>query len=194
MADHPDLILAAGPVLTMDPAAPGAEALALHGASTQTVDLAGQCVLPASSRHTAAPPSWPWRSRRPRWMCARSPSRTGRACCAVPAPRRLPPLDSSLLDELSPDAPLGVFTNSGHGAFANSAALHAAGITRDTPDPAGALRPRRRWRAHRCGTRARGYLFVVDRKKDLIIRGRYNMYPREVEEVLHEHSDPRTFV
>jgi long-chain acyl-CoA synthetase len=30
-----------------------------------------------------------------------------------------------------------------------------------------------------------GYLFIVDRKKDLIIRGGYNVYPREVEEVLY---------
>jgi long-chain acyl-CoA synthetase len=28
---------------------------------------------------------------------------------------------------------------------------------------------------------------IVDRKKDLIIRGGYNVYPREVEEVLHRH-------
>jgi long-chain acyl-CoA synthetase len=33
-----------------------------------------------------------------------------------------------------------------------------------------------------------GYLFIVDRKKQLIIRGGYNVYPREVEEVLHEHA------
>jgi long-chain acyl-CoA synthetase len=32
-----------------------------------------------------------------------------------------------------------------------------------------------------------GYYYVVDRKKDLIIRGGYNVYPREVEEALHEH-------
>ncbi|GII30428.1 long-chain-fatty-acid--CoA ligase [Planotetraspora mira] len=32
-----------------------------------------------------------------------------------------------------------------------------------------------------------GYLFVVDRKKDLIIRGGYNVYPREVEEILYTH-------
>jgi long-chain acyl-CoA synthetase len=32
-----------------------------------------------------------------------------------------------------------------------------------------------------------GYLFIVDRKKDLIIRGGYNVYPREIEEVLYEH-------
>jgi long-chain acyl-CoA synthetase len=33
-----------------------------------------------------------------------------------------------------------------------------------------------------------GYYFIVDRKKDLIIRGGYNVYPREVEEVLYEHD------
>ena len=32
-----------------------------------------------------------------------------------------------------------------------------------------------------------GFFFVVDRKKDLVIRGGYNVYPREVEEVLYEH-------
>ncbi len=32
-----------------------------------------------------------------------------------------------------------------------------------------------------------GFLFIVDRKKDLIIRGGYNVYPREIEEVLFEH-------
>jgi len=32
-----------------------------------------------------------------------------------------------------------------------------------------------------------GFFFIVDRKKDLIIRGGYNVYPREIEEVLYEH-------
>jgi len=32
-----------------------------------------------------------------------------------------------------------------------------------------------------------GFLFVVERKKDLIIRGGFNVYPREVEEVLYAH-------
>jgi long-chain acyl-CoA synthetase len=32
-----------------------------------------------------------------------------------------------------------------------------------------------------------GYYWIVDRKKDLIIRGGYNVYPREIEEALHEH-------
>ncbi len=34
---------------------------------------------------------------------------------------------------------------------------------------------------------ADGYYTIVDRKKDLIIRGGYNVYPREVEEALYEH-------
>jgi long-chain acyl-CoA synthetase len=32
-----------------------------------------------------------------------------------------------------------------------------------------------------------GYFFIVDRKKDMIIRGGYNVYPREIEELLFEH-------
>ena len=34
---------------------------------------------------------------------------------------------------------------------------------------------------------ADGYYFIVDRKKEMIIRGGYNVYPREIEEVLYEH-------
>lgn len=34
-----------------------------------------------------------------------------------------------------------------------------------------------------------GYFYVSDRLKDLIIRGGYNVYPREVEEVLYAHAD-----
>jgi long-chain acyl-CoA synthetase len=34
-----------------------------------------------------------------------------------------------------------------------------------------------------------GYIFIVDRKKDLILVGGYNVYPREVEEVLYQHPD-----
>ena len=35
---------------------------------------------------------------------------------------------------------------------------------------------------------ADGYIYIVDRKKDLIIRGGYNVYPREIEEVLYTHD------
>src|SRR5215472_3224325 len=34
-----------------------------------------------------------------------------------------------------------------------------------------------------------GYLYVVDRKKDMIIRGGFNVYPRELEEVLLTHPE-----
>lgn len=33
---------------------------------------------------------------------------------------------------------------------------------------------------------AEGYIYIVDRKKDLIIRGGYNVYPREIEEVMYQ--------
>jgi len=36
-----------------------------------------------------------------------------------------------------------------------------------------------------------GYFYIVDRKKDLIIRGGFNVYPREVEEVLYSHPAVR---
>jgi long-chain acyl-CoA synthetase len=34
-----------------------------------------------------------------------------------------------------------------------------------------------------------GYFYIVDRKKDMIIVGGYNVYPREVEEVLYSHEN-----
>ncbi|MCM3161950.1 fatty acid--CoA ligase family protein [Metabacillus litoralis] len=34
-----------------------------------------------------------------------------------------------------------------------------------------------------------GYFYIVDRKKDMIIVGGYNVYPREVEEVLYNHEE-----
>ncbi len=34
-----------------------------------------------------------------------------------------------------------------------------------------------------------GYVFIVDRKKELVIRGGYNVYPREVEETLYAHPE-----
>ena len=38
---------------------------------------------------------------------------------------------------------------------------------------------------------ADGCYFIVDRKKELIIRGGYNVYPREIEEILYEHPAVR---
>ena len=36
-----------------------------------------------------------------------------------------------------------------------------------------------------------GDFYIVDRKKDIVIRGGYNVYPREIEEVLYEHPESR---
>jgi long-chain acyl-CoA synthetase len=36
-----------------------------------------------------------------------------------------------------------------------------------------------------------GYFYIVDRKKDLVIRGGFNVYPREIEEVIYEHPAVR---
>lgn len=33
-----------------------------------------------------------------------------------------------------------------------------------------------------------GYIYIVDRKKDLIIRGGFNVYPRDIEEILNAHE------
>ena len=33
-----------------------------------------------------------------------------------------------------------------------------------------------------------GYIFIVDRVKDMVVRGGYNVYPREVEEAIYEHE------
>jgi long-chain acyl-CoA synthetase len=33
------------------------------------------------------------------------------------------------------------------------------------------------------------YIYIVDRKKEMIIRGGYNVYPREIEEILYAHPD-----
>jgi fatty-acyl-CoA synthase len=35
----------------------------------------------------------------------------------------------------------------------------------------------------------RGYMFILDRKKDMIVSGGFNIFPREVEDVLSEHAD-----
>jgi len=36
-----------------------------------------------------------------------------------------------------------------------------------------------------------GFFFIVDRKKDMVLSGGYNVYPRDIEEALFEHPDIR---
>ncbi|MBW2258910.1 MAG: long-chain fatty acid--CoA ligase [Deltaproteobacteria bacterium] len=38
-----------------------------------------------------------------------------------------------------------------------------------------------------CTVDEEGYFYIVDRKKDMIITGGYNVYPRDIDEVLYEH-------
>jgi len=58
------------------------------------------------------------------------------------------------------------------------------------PDATAEAIPDGWFRSGDLGTRdGDGYFAIVDRKKDMIIRGGYNVYPREVEEVLYEHPD-----
>ena len=42
-------------------------------------------------------------------------------------------------------------------------------------------------RATSAGWTTTGYLYIVDRKKDMIIAGGFNIYPREIDEVLYQH-------
>jgi acyl-CoA synthetase (AMP-forming)/AMP-acid ligase II len=41
-------------------------------------------------------------------------------------------------------------------------------------------------RLGRLGHADRGFLYIVDRKRDLIIKGGYNIYPREIEDVISQ--------
>lgn len=172
----PELVFTGGPVLTMDPARPRAEALAvrdgritavgsrdevlrLRGRTTEVVDLAGRALLPGfveAHGHpvmlalAVAPPAVDVRPftvptgalAMDRIRAAVAAAAPGEPVCAYGVDpllqRDLTPPTRASLDALRPDAPLVVVANSGHAAWANSAALRAAGITRDTPDPAGA--------------------------------------------------------
>jgi long-chain acyl-CoA synthetase len=64
-----------------------------------------------------------------------------------------------------------------------------AGYWRDPERTAESFGPHG-WRSGDLGYRdAAGYVFVVDRKKDLIITGGANIYPAEIEQVLYEHDE-----
>lgn len=39
-----------------------------------------------------------------------------------------------------------------------------------------------------------GYFYIIDRKKDMIIAGGFNIYPRDIEEVLYEHPKVKEVV
>ncbi|MFF8878284.1 amidohydrolase [Streptomyces flaveolus] len=175
MSDTPERIFTGGAVLTMDPTAPDAEALAvrdgvitavgaardvlaLRGPGTDVVDLEGQALMPgfieAHGHPTLmglalAPPAVDVRPFTVptgrevhdtiRAAVAASPGRpVGAYGIDLLLQRDLAPPTRASLDEISPHAPLVVISNSGHAAYGNTAALHAAGLTAATPDPPGA--------------------------------------------------------
>jgi long-chain acyl-CoA synthetase len=81
--------------------------------------------------------------------------------------------------ELLPDGELGEIVIRGHNIFAGYHGRPSATAEAIVDG----------WfRTGDLGTRdADGFVTIVDRKKDLIIRGGFNVYPREVEEVLARH-------
>lgn len=171
-----DVIFIGGPVVTVAPGAPEAEALAVTGgrisavgstsdvmqlkqARTEVVDLEGRAILPAfveAHGHpfemglSLAPPAV---DVRPFIVptAARVWQKISDAAKATPKGTEIlangidPLLQTDLqlptrsqLDVLVPDNPIVIVSNSGHAAYANTAAFELAGITKDTPKPTGA--------------------------------------------------------
>ncbi|MBC7592683.1 MAG: long-chain fatty acid--CoA ligase [Kineosporiaceae bacterium] len=81
--------------------------------------------------------------------------------------------------ELLPDGQLGEIVIRGHNVFAGYL---------DNPEATSQTIVDGWFRSGDIGQKdAEGFITIVDRKKDLIIRGGFNIYPREVEEVLMRH-------
>ena len=81
--------------------------------------------------------------------------------------------------EFAPDGELGEVVIRGHAIFAGYL---------NKPEATRAAIVDGWFRSGDLGTRdADGFISIVDRKKDMILRGGYNVYPREVEEVLMRH-------
>ena len=81
--------------------------------------------------------------------------------------------------ELLPTGELGEIVVRGHNVFKGYL---------NKPEATAAARVDGWFRTGDLGTKdAEGYVTIVDRKKDMIIRGGYNVYPRDVEEVLLRH-------
>ncbi|ROR89660.1 long-chain-fatty-acid--CoA ligase [Nocardioides aurantiacus] len=90
--------------------------------------------------------------------------------------------DEHVLDEirLLPRGELGEIVIRGHNVFAGYL---------DDPDATAAAIVDGWFRSGDIGRRDEdGFISIVDRTKDLIIRGGFNVYPREVEEVLMRHE------
>ncbi len=111
----------------------------------------------------------------------RKPGTVGRGIWGVDLAIANPDLDDRI--ELLPDGELGEIVIRGHAVFKgylNNPEATRAAIVDDW------------FRSGDLGTRDEdGFISIVDRKKDMILRGGYNVYPREVEEVLMRHPRVR---
>lgn len=171
-----DTIFIGGPVVTVAPGRPEAEALAvtgariskvgtadevlgLRGSETKVVDLRGRALLPAfvephghpfEMGTTLAPPAI---DVRPFTVSTAGGvfEKLNEAVADTPKGQPillngvdpllqtgLRPFTRTELDRLAPHNPVVIITNSGHAGYANTAAFAAAGITKTTPNPAGA--------------------------------------------------------
>ena len=105
------------------------------------------------------------------------PGTVGKAIWGVEVEIARAEVDSSI--ELLPTGELGEIVVRGHNVFAgylNKPEATAAAIVDGW------------FRTGDLGTKDdEGYVTIVDRKKDMVIRGGYNVYPREVEEALLRH-------
>jgi long-chain acyl-CoA synthetase len=111
----------------------------------------------------------------------RKPGTVGRGIWGVDLAIAKPDVDERI--ELVPDGELGEIVIRGHAIFKgylNNPEATRAAIVDDW------------FRSGDLGTRdADGFITIVDRKKDMILRGGYNVYPREIEEVLMRHPRVR---
>lgn len=174
-ADGADLVFTGGPVVTVAPGVPEAEALAVTGgrisavgsksdvmaqrhSGTKVVDLQGRAVLPGfveahghpfTMGMALAPPAI---DVRPFTVPTGAQVFQKLTDATMTAPKGRPILMNGIdpllqtdlrlptrtqLDTLAPDNPVIIVANSGHAAYANTAAFALADITKDSPDPAG---------------------------------------------------------
>lgn len=107
----------------------------------------------------------------------RKPGTVGRGIWGVDLAIADPELEEAI--ELLPDGELGEIVIRGHAIFKGYL---------NKPEATRAAIVDGWFRSGDLGTRdADGFITIVDRKKDMILRGGYNVYPREVEEVLMRH-------
>lgn len=107
----------------------------------------------------------------------RKPGTVGRPIWGTDAEIAAPEIEDRI--ELLPQGEIGEVVLRGHNIFAGYL---------NNPEATAAVLVDGWFRSGDLGKKdADGFLSIVDRKKDLIIRGGYNVYPREVEEVLAGH-------